>query len=312
VSGRARHPRHAHAVNPLIPDGAVVQEVYLETKIMLTPEGKAPGAAGLPAGTRAGSDGLQADLESFRDIWPGGYHEGFPLDPVGESSYGPFGYMSVLYVVYLTCIRPYVNQDTVALEIGPGRGAWTRAMLKAREIWCLDVRSDQENGFSEYLGHPKNVRYVQVSDFSCSDLPENHFDYAFSFGCFCHIPFSGVRAYMQNLFPKLKPNARGFIMVADYEKYRKAVANIERLDVVGREFRRRLASRAWIRPLVPLLGRRRPFRADHVQDDDVPRPGRWYDAGVDQTCRMLRECGYTVVCPDLEVTVRDPVIEFTK
>ena len=27
-------------------------------------------------------------------------------------------------------------------------------------------------------------------------LPENHFDFLFSFGCFCHISFDGIAAYM--------------------------------------------------------------------------------------------------------------------
>lgn len=75
-----------------------------------------------------------AETWKGRPLWEGGYYEGDPLDPVGRSSYGAGGYISVLHAVYLTCVRPYVNADTLALELGPGRGAWTRALLPAREV----------------------------------------------------------------------------------------------------------------------------------------------------------------------------------
>jgi hypothetical protein len=255
----------------------------------------------------------RADVESFRGLWPGGYQEGFPLDPVSESSYGPFSYMSVLHVAYLACIRPHVGPDTIALEIGPGRGCWTRTLLGAREIWCLDVLSQEETGFSEYIGRPPNVRYIQVDDFLCRDLPDDHFTYLFSYGCLCHIPFEGVRAYLRNLFPKLRAGAQAFIMVADFDKYRRALRDVERLDVVRRGMRAWMKRRFLLRPLAGLLLPSRPL-ADplELREDESPSPGRWYHAGTARTCRMLEECGYRVLVEDLGVNHRDPVIHFTK
>jgi len=60
------------------------------------------------------------------------------------------------------------------------------------------------------------LKYFQVDDFSCSILPDNHFDYMFSFGCLCHVSLEGITAYAQNLFGKLKPGANCFWMIADY------------------------------------------------------------------------------------------------
>lgn len=100
--------------------------------------------------------------------------EGDLLDPAASSGYGDMGYISVLHAVYQVCVRPFVRPDESVLEIGPGRGAWTRTMLAA----------------------------VQVSDFHCEDLPASHFDFLFSFGVFCHITPEGQRAYFRNLFPK--------------------------------------------------------------------------------------------------------------
>lgn len=254
-----------------------------------------------------------ADVDSFRGLWPGGYFEGSPLDPVGESSYGVLGYMSVLHVIWLTCIRPYVNERTVGIEIGPGRGAWTKTMLAARELWCLDVLSPEETGFRSYVGNPPNVHYLQVGDFECRDLPDAHFNYLFSFGCLCHVPFEGVTAYMRNLYPKLVPGAECFIMVADYAKLRRAFADMPRLNVVRRGMLARLGQAPLLGPIARRLFPERsaelPF---NLRDDDTPAPGRWYDAGVERTCRMLEQCGYRVVDPDLQISHRDPIIHFTR
>jgi hypothetical protein len=108
------------------------------------------------------------ELESFRDIWHGGFFEGDPLDPMGISIYGILGYMSVIHIIYLYCICPYVIQETSALEIGPGRGAWTRTMLRARDVWCLDALSAQHNRFWEYVDEQnrEKVHYCQ-----CDRIP---------------------------------------------------------------------------------------------------------------------------------------------
>src|ERR1017187_4678907 len=110
--------------------------------------------------------GHRNQFEQFAKLWPGGYFEGDPLDPTSPSSYEVYGYNSILYTIYLTCIKPHVTSETVVLEIGPGRGAWTKTFvhLGAKEIWCLDAAPPEHTGFYEYLGHNNSVNYVCVSD----------------------------------------------------------------------------------------------------------------------------------------------------
>lgn len=158
---------------------------------------------------------LGKELASFQTLWEGGYYEGDPSDPLCRfPSYGVLNWMSSHHATYLRCIKPYIRKDTVALEIGPGRGCWTKTMLPAKEIYALDALPAEHNGFYSYLGHPPHVKYFQVDDFACEMLPENHFDYMFSFGCLCHVSFEGITAYAQNLYSKLKSGANCFWMVA--------------------------------------------------------------------------------------------------
>jgi hypothetical protein len=261
------------------------------------------------------------ELQSFQSIWQGGYFEGNPLDPMGPSTYGNTGYMSILHATYLLCIKPYVNKETVALEIGPGRGAWTKALLSAKEVWCLDALSAEHNGFWEYLNRPTNVKYFQVSDYTCSMLPDDTFTYVFSFGCLCHIAFESVTAYMTNMYPKLKKGARGFIMIADYDKYNAYLDQWQRLNV-GRAFDNGTAylpTRLMWNTSIQLWRRLNGTGASKTahqrldkNEDATPREGRWYHSGVDRTCTMLESLGYTVIDPDVGTNHRDPIIHFVK
>jgi phospholipid N-methyltransferase len=263
---------------------------------------------------------VNEQLASFQNIWRGGAFEGDPLDPMGRSTYGSLGYMSVLHATYLCCIKPYVTPTSVVLEIGPGRGAWTKTMLAAQEVWCLDALSAEHNHFWEYVGTAPQVRYQQVTDFSCSGLPDDHFTYFFSFGTFCHIPFWGVTEYLRNLFPKLRSGCRGFLMVADYAKYNHAVSDFQpysawRVCDLLRP-KKPLKAAFWRRAVAYVqktaLEHQANFRLRSPDENDTPRPARWYDAGTDRTCALLSELGYDVIDQDVGVLHRDPVIHFRK
>ena len=258
---------------------------------------------------------LKRELGGFRNLWKGGYFEGDPLDPLGFSGYSVFGFMNTLHVTYLMCIKPFIHGDTAVLEIGPGRGAWTKGFLAAKEVWCMDALSVEHNGFYEYVGRHDHVHYLQVDDFSCSALPDNRFDYFFSFGCFCHISPAGTHAYLKNMFPKLKSGAHGFLMVADYDKANAAVDEFKRRMQPSRYLTRQLCIHI---PAV-LMARManwfdpRKLTAHRSKNEGgEPAPGRWYHLGTKEACAMLESLGYLIIEPDMQVNFRDPVIHFLK
>ncbi len=217
--------------------------------------------------------------------------------------------MSVLHATYLRCIKPFIGPQTVALEIGPGRGAWTKTMLEAKEIYALDALPETHNGFFEYLGHPRHVHYFEIGDFDCNMLPDNHFNYVFSFGCLCHVSFEGIKQYATNIYPKLLPGANCFWMVADYDKYNNALRNLDNLSFYNILVRRKFFLWNYVRRF--LIHRVKPVFVNPFEDD-TPAPGRWYNAGVQRTCSMLKEAGYDVIDPDVGTCLRDPIIHFVK
>jgi hypothetical protein len=258
------------------------------------------------------AEDIRKHRESFSTLWKEGYFEGDPLDPMGRSGYNRLGYMSVLHATYLCCIKPYVTADSTVLEIGAGRGAWTRTMLNAKELVVLEAVDAEHSRFWDYVGRHEHVHYHKVTDLSCSGLQDNHFNFFFTFGCFCHLPQPAVVEYMTNVYPKLRSGTHGFMMVADFDKYNRAVENLSRYaDTRACAVRRFLPIRwlweaawrtVWPDNLRPMTER---TPADH-------NAGPWHDFGTEEACKMLEGLGYKIIDADCGVNHRDPVIHFIK
>jgi Methyltransferase domain len=256
--------------------------------------------------------GLDRHLVSFRQVWKGGFYAGDPLDRM-RSPYGLFGFVGVPYAIVLSCIRPYVDENTVALEIGPGRGAYTRALLHAASVWCLDALPAEHNNFWEYVGDQPHVQYVEVTDFSCEMLPDDGIDYVFSYDTLCHVPFEGVEAYATSLRSKLRAGAHCFWMVADYAKYRRF---IEERPSVAPALESQIG-RPWLRHLISRVARHVEDRQletyrRHIEAAEGPDGSWWYDAGTDRTIEMLTRLGYRVLEADVEADPRSPIIHFVR
>lgn len=228
--------------------------------------------------------------ETLKDTWKYGYYEGDPLKENDLAiSYNKIKYKgstaalingkSSFHQIYLNCIKPYINQHTNAIEIGPGRGAWTKCMIPANSIYVMDALSAEYNHFWQYVGQEHtNIKYLQVKDFECSDLPDNFFTYLFSFGTLCHVSFDGMSQYAKSLYNKLLPGANCFWMIADYKKF---------VEATGAEIN------------------------TTISDWDGKWRG-WYFANIDRTCEMLSDIGYKIISSDVNLNIRDPIIHFQK
>ena len=151
-------------------------------------------------------------FDKFSREWYGGYFEGSPLDPLAPSGYGPYGYNSILYTVYLVCIRNYVKSDTTVLEIGPGRGAWTKAILSCgcKLVYAVDAAPAEHTHFWEYVGVTDRAKYIEATDLKLSEVPDNSVDYFFSFGVFCHLKPEMCESYLTSLAKKCAPGRMAF------------------------------------------------------------------------------------------------------
>ncbi len=262
----------------------------------------------------------QGFFTKFSRDWKGGYFEGNPLDPMASSSYGVYGYNSILYSVYLTCIRPYVSPETTALEIGPGRGAWTKTLLKhgCKQVYAVDAAPAEHTGFWDYVGATPCVNYIQATDFSLSQVPDRVVDYFFSFRVFCHLKPEMCEDYVSSLAKKMRSGAHGFLMIADYDKYNRCLDHADEVSI-----KRFVNSRKiWLPAKIGYLlsWKLFPSRADLrrvSKDEDIDSvrdettPG-WYHWGVSRACQAITEAGFKIIERDMEVVPRDPIVHFVK
>jgi len=236
------------------------------------------------------SDEVQKFKEAaFNKIWHEGYFEGDPLESnsiaisyeriiLADNTTAAFiKGKSSFHEIYVHCIKPYIDGTNV-IEIGPGRGAWSKCMLSANNLYVLDALSAEYNKFWEYVGRQENVKYIEVKDFECKELPDAFFNYMFSFGALCHVSFDGITEYAKNLHKKLLPGANCFWMIADAQKFSKATQ--QEVSSISTKY-------------------------------DGEWRG-WYFNNIDETCKMLTESGYIIKSRDLDLNVRDPIIYFQR
>jgi phospholipid N-methyltransferase len=262
-------------------------------------------------------------LSNFNNAWVGGFFEGNPLDPMGSSTYGIYGYNSILYTIYMACIRPHITSDTVVLEIGPGRGAWTKTFLErnCRKVYAVDAADPEHTHFWEYIGHDSRVDYIVVQDFRLAEVPDDSIDFFFSFGVFCHLKPEMCEEYIQSLGSKMRQGGHGFLMIADFDKYEQCRAAAERLSI-GR-FLASQKRKVWLPTKLAFRYTWRYFRpkldlepVSKSRDRNLWNSSGsgfgWYHWGVEQACKTLTNAGFAIIEPDVQVCPRDPVIHFKK
>ncbi|WP_243358654.1 methyltransferase domain-containing protein [Fundidesulfovibrio terrae] len=178
-------------------------------------------------------------------------------------------------------MAPFLRPDSRALELGPGKGSWTRALLEflpQGEVHVLDFQD-----VSQWL-HPEKyagrlVCHV-VGDNSFCEVPEGYFDFFWSFGVLCHCNVSLIKVILANSLSRLKPGGIAVLQYGDWKK---------------------LGSFGWERSGVPLEFKNLP-------DDKIWWPRNDQDTMV----RLAGKAGWEVVSPDLDMVGRDGMIQLRR
>jgi hypothetical protein len=251
-----------------------------------------------------------SDQLDFSKLWEGGYYEGNPAEPMGRSGYHQYGYISSLFAIYSACIRPYVRHGVTALEIGPGRGAWSKAIADCgpSRLIAVDAATAEHTHFWDYVGPRSNVDYFTVADTELAPVADDSVDYFFSFGVFCHLPPETSVGYIKSLVRKMKRGANGFLMVADFDKFNACHAKPYESSIFtffADRGRRWNLLRAIIERLVP---------PSYLSTPRMEKPisGGWYHLGVPAAVQALEEAGFEIVEADMRLNSRDPLIHFRK
>lgn len=117
-------------------------------------------------------------------------------------------------------VFPYLWPNSVVLEMGPGKGSWTRAILqhipegRLETIDFVDVRPWLKP--EEYGGR---LVCHQAEDFSFSCVGDGAFDFFFSFGVLCHHTIEQIQEVLTSTLPKMKRGGVAVHHYGDWEKF---------------------------------------------------------------------------------------------
>lgn len=143
--------------------------------------------------------------DQFVSAWPGGYEEEFRAYPAGTEQQ------------IADELSKFTNPEGTCLELGPGRGLWTRKYLSKlfKSVVCVDLIQRPE------ALNLENVTWIEVGnhDFACAAVAARSIDFAFSFGMFCHLSEAACRAYLCALFRVMKPGAFALLMFANWKRH---------------------------------------------------------------------------------------------
>jgi hypothetical protein len=117
-------------------------------------------------------------------------------------------------------VLPFIRPDSRVLELGPGRGSWTRALLQhlpEGQLHAIDF-VDARAWLQPELYHGRLV-FHQVTDLSFDCVDDGHFDFFWSFGVLCHHTIEQIVDILRRARPKMKRGAVAAHQYADWNKF---------------------------------------------------------------------------------------------
>jgi len=120
-------------------------------------------------------------------------------------------------------VAPLLSPDYRIVELGPGRGSWTRALFSVitqGEIHTIDLQDIRPWVGDLISKHPNRlfINQVNIGEKQYECLAENYFDGFFSFGVFCHMNLTAIEEFLITLRKKLKKKAICIAQYSDWEK----------------------------------------------------------------------------------------------
>lgn len=176
--------------------------------------------------------------------------------------------------VFAETMLPHLRHDSHVLEVGPGSGSWSRAILKHipdGELWAADYVD-----LTDTLKPSGRLVFRQVDDNSFDAFPDGHFDLFFSFGVLCHNPSEAILEILTNARPKMRPGGIAVHQHGDWTK----------LDTFG-----------WERGEVP------------VEFKTLPDREIWWPRNDSATmAQIAQQAGWAVITEDVGLLKRDGLI----
>lgn len=183
--------------------------------------------------------------------------------------------------VFKRAILPFLKPDSTVMELGPGNGAWSRAILKHIPNGKLITVDYQD--VTQWLDpdhYEGRLVCHQVTDNSFAGVEDESIDFFWSMGVLCHNNKKHIEEILGSALEKMKIGAYGCHQYANWDK----------LDRYG-----------WRRGGVPT-----DFR--DMNDDEI----WWPRNNQHDMVSVSLNAGWSVIKPDLGLLRRDSIIQLRR
>jgi SAM-dependent methyltransferase len=133
-------------------------------------------------------------------------------------------------------IHPFLPAGTI-LEIAPGHGRWT-AYLKdlCEELIAVDASPSCVQVCRERFADCPNLSLHVNDGTSLAMVPDGEIDFAFSYDSLVHAEEDVMKAYVDQLAAKLKPDGVAFLHHSNLGRYRRYFGVMRRIPLLRRLF----------------------------------------------------------------------------
>jgi hypothetical protein len=121
--------------------------------------------------------------------------------------------------VFMRAARPNIQPDSTVMELGPGAGSWSRAILKyvpKGKLMTVDFQDVAPWLHPEQYGGRLVCSRVPDNSFSC--IQNGTVDFFWSFGVLCHNNTTHIAEILRNALPKMKRGAMAAHQYAEWDK----------------------------------------------------------------------------------------------
>ncbi len=214
---------------------------------------------------------MQAKMQQlFGDGYDSGDIEKGLADPLVLQEFRDTG--ANYKVIFDVLVKPHLLPGKTILEIGPGKGSWTKAVLDNLPpdgtLYVIDRLPMEAMIRQRCPGVGDRLRFIQTLSNDYSSVPNSTIDFAFSFGVFVHLPLKEIETILARLLPKLRSAGEVVLQYSNWDK----------LDKWG-----------WEKARIPTW-----FRG-HPNHPDV-----WWTRNNPETMKAIADgCGYAILSLDL-------------
>ena len=118
------------------------------------------------------------------------------------------------YEIRKSFVDPFINEEHVVLEIGPGGGRWTKYLLGMKQVYVVDYHEEMLSELKKTYNKP-NMTFIKNNGTDFPGVPDESVDYLVSIGVFVHLHLDLIDEYLKNMFRIVKPGANIIIQYSN-------------------------------------------------------------------------------------------------